>query len=96
MRILTLKRLIGLTAIGGAVYVHKQRGGTWTLASMQDTLQYLLSQAATKLGQMNRPVEATPRASYPPATPARPRMPDDNRPRPYGDLSGKRDDSSRH
>jgi hypothetical protein len=92
-----LKRLIGLTAIGGAVYVHKQRGGTWTLVSMRDTLQYLLSQAATKLGQMNRPVEATQRASYPPATPARPRMPDDNRPRPAGgDLSGKRDDSSRH
>ena len=96
MRILTLKRLIGLTAIGGAVYVHKQRGGTWTLASMQDTLQYLLSQAATKLGQMNRPVETAPRASYPPATPARARTPEENRPKPYGDLSGKRDDSSRH
>jgi hypothetical protein len=59
MRILTFKRLVGLVAIGGAVYVHKQRGGTWTMASMRDTLQYLLSRAADKLGDMKQAADNT-------------------------------------
>jgi hypothetical protein len=57
MRILTFKRLVGLAAIGGVVYVHKQRGGTWTMASMRDTLHHLLTRATDKLGQMNQAAE---------------------------------------
>jgi hypothetical protein len=59
MRILTFKRLIGLAAIGGVVYVHKQRGGTWTMNSMRDTLQHLCSRAADKLGEMKQAAENT-------------------------------------
>ena len=58
MRILTFRRLIGLAAIGGVVYVHKQRGGTWSMASMRDTLHHLLSKATDKLGQMNQASQA--------------------------------------
>lgn len=59
MRILTFKRLVGLAAIGGVVYVHKQRGGTWTMNSMRDTLQHLCSRAADKLGEMKQAADNT-------------------------------------
>jgi uncharacterized protein with WD repeat len=102
---LTFKRLVGLAAIGGAVYVHKQRGGTWTMASMRDTLQYLLSRAADKLGQMNqtaanmrRPGERSattgPGSNMNPSGP-RTRLPEDARTRSSGDFN-KRDDDNRH
>lgn len=50
MKILTFKRLIGLTAIGGLAYIHKQRGGEWTVASITGTLRDLWSSAVSKLG----------------------------------------------
>src|SRR3954454_2069914 len=49
MRILTFTRLVGLAAIGGAVYVHRQRGGDWSMASIKDTLHHLLTTGASKL-----------------------------------------------
>jgi hypothetical protein len=48
MKILTFKRFIGLTAIGAVAYIHKQRGGVWTVASIKDTLQHLWSSAVSK------------------------------------------------
>ena len=97
MRILTFKRLIGLSAIGGAVYVHKQRGGDWSLASMKDTLRHLLASAAHKLEDANtslrRPMERASSISPPP--PPRTRLADDKPRTQYADLS-KRSDDGRH
>jgi hypothetical protein len=99
MRILTLTRLAGIAAIGSAVYVHKQRGGDWTMASMRDTLRHLLASAAHKLEDANglrRPMERAGTITPPPAP--RSRLSDDGKPRTaYTDLSGKRnDDTGRH
>jgi len=55
MKVLTFKRLIGLAAIGGVAYVHKQRGGQWTVASITDTLKHLWSTAAARLSGRDRP-----------------------------------------
>ena len=52
MKIFTFKRVVALAAIGGFAYVHKQRGGQWTVASIKDTLRRLWSDAVTKLGQI--------------------------------------------
>jgi hypothetical protein len=59
MRILTLKRLIGLAAIGGVAYAHKQRGGQWNLASIKDTLRHLWQQAETRIGPLKREMRDT-------------------------------------
>ncbi|HTR49530.1 MAG TPA: hypothetical protein VMJ10_02420 [Kofleriaceae bacterium] len=36
-----LHNLLGVTAIGGLVYLHRKRGGEWTLESFQDSLRQL-------------------------------------------------------
>ena len=87
MRILTFKRIVGLAAIGGVVYVHKQRGGDWSLASMRDTALHLLRVAADKLQQMNEATQrAYDRAADITAANVRTRMPDSDMPKMYGDL----------
>jgi len=101
MKILTLTRLAGIAAIGGAVYVHKQRGGDWSMSSMRDTLRHLLASAAHKLEDANslrRPLERTGTGTISPPPAPRPRAAEDVKPRtPYTDLSGKRnDDTGRH
>lgn len=111
MRILTFRRMIGLAAIGGAVYVHKQRGGTWTMASMRDTLRHLLSVAVDKLGQLDNQVSGQSSGhgergeirsgtgsqvgSQMGSSAQRPRISEENRPRTYGEIP-KRDDTGRH
>lgn len=99
MRILTLTRMVGLAAIGGAVYVHKQRGGSWTKDSVQDTLRHLLATAADKLGgthlETRSPSERSPNVSSP--MPTRSRISDEPlKSRGFGDLSKRSDDSGRH
>jgi hypothetical protein len=92
MKILTFTRLVGLAAVGGAAYVHKQRGGDWTLASIKDTLHHLLATGASKLETASAEVRRPGAGSMnPPA--ARTRISDD-KPRSY-DLN-KRDDNNRH
>jgi len=49
MKIRTLIRLLGLGAIGGVAYVHTQRRGEWTVASLKDTLRYLQRSMGTML-----------------------------------------------
>ncbi len=49
MRIFTIRRMFGLALIGAA-YVHGKRGGDTTLNSMMDTLRYLWTSAADRLG----------------------------------------------
>lgn len=59
MRILTFKRLVGLAAIGGFAYAHKQRGGDWTFDSIADTARYLMRQAMTRIEPVKREVRDT-------------------------------------
>jgi len=59
MKILTFKRLVGLAAIGGIAYIHRQRGGAWTVASITDTLRQLWSAAARKLAPIHQPAAET-------------------------------------
>jgi hypothetical protein len=82
MRILTLRRMIGIAAIGVA-YVHGKRGGDATWASISDTLRYVYSSACDRLGvgkdqQRAMPGRtASPRISNPngPANERTPRPP---------------------
>lgn len=67
MRILTIRRMLGLAAIGVA-YVHGKRGGDATLASIADTLRHVWTSAAERLGIDNRPQRTMPER------PASPRM----------------------
>jgi len=67
MKILTIRRLLGLGAIGVA-YVHGKRGGDATLASIADTLRYVWSSCAKRLGIEERPQRTMPER------PASPRM----------------------
>lgn len=41
MKIRTFIKFVGIAAIGGVAYVHKQRSGEWTIAGIKDTLRYL-------------------------------------------------------
>jgi len=59
MKILTFKRLVGLAAIGGIAYIHRQRGGAWTVASITDTLRQLWSAIARKLAPIRQPAAET-------------------------------------
>lgn len=49
MRIFTIRRMFGFALIGAA-YVHGKRGGDTSLNSMMDTLRYLWTSAADRLG----------------------------------------------
>jgi len=49
MRILTLRRIFGIAAIGVA-YVHGKRGGDATFSSIADTLRYVWSSTCDRLG----------------------------------------------
>lgn len=59
MKILTIRRLLGIGAIGVA-YVHGKRGGDATLASIADTLRYVWSSTAKRLGIEERPHRTMP------------------------------------
>jgi hypothetical protein len=67
MRILTIRRMLGLAAIGVA-YVHGKRGGDATLASIADTLRHVWTSTAERLGIEKRAPRTTPER------PASPRM----------------------
>lgn len=93
MRILTLKRLIGLAAIGGVAYAHKQRGGEWTVASIKDTLRSLWSEAQTRIAPIKREARDTFERSVHASEPAvRNRSSEDRLSRSYSDYIAKRKD----
>jgi hypothetical protein len=81
MKILTIRRMFGLTAIAVA-YVHGKRGGDATLDSIADTLRYVWSSVAERLGIENR----APRPKPERAMPARVGAPNglERTPRPQG------------
>jgi hypothetical protein len=110
MKILTFKRLVGLTVIGGVAYIHKQRGGEWTVASITDTLKHLWSSALGKLGSVQEPTKP-PGLDYSRAAPGTEpvntqgspgRSPRDRavnpteEPRSYSDVSKRKDDPGHH
>jgi hypothetical protein len=93
MKIFNLKRLIGLAAIGGVAYVHKQRGGEWTLDSVKDTLRHLWTTANDKLAPMKNELRNTlDRAGHMSETATRSGMSDE--PQSYGYR--RTDDIDRH
>lgn len=59
IKIFTIRRMLGIAAIGVA-YVHGKRGGDATLASIADTLRYVWSSAAERLGIQDRAQRAMP------------------------------------
>ena len=94
MKILTFKRLIGLTVIGGVAYVHKQRGGEWTVAGIKDTLRYLWSSARETMTPVKDAARGTrDRAPIIIDPPARSGL--SETPQSYGN-SPRKDDSGRH
>lgn len=59
MRILTIRRMLGLAAISVA-YVHGKRGGDATWASITDTLRHMWTSAAERLGIEKRAQRSMP------------------------------------
>ena len=98
MKILTFKRLIGLAAIGGVAYVHKQRGGEWTVAGITETLRYLWSSAIGKPGPAMDPARETLDRAASITEPAvrTSGMSDDRTSRTYGDYTRRKDDTGHH
>src|SRR5262249_48620814 len=64
MKILTIRRMLGIAAIGVA-YIHGKRGGDATLASIADTLRHVWSSAAERLGIENRAPRPIPHRTPP-------------------------------
>jgi hypothetical protein len=96
MKIFTFKRLIGLAAIGGFTYAHKQRGGEWTLDSVKDTFRHLWTSAADKLGPMRDEARETlGRGAQVGDTATRTSFADDRSQRAYGGYK-RDDDTGRH
>jgi hypothetical protein len=92
MQILTFKRLIGLAAIGGVAYAHKQRGGELTLTSLGDTLKHLWSSASRTLEPVKREMRDTlDRATSMADTGGRGRSAEDRTPVSYRDDKRKGD-----
>jgi hypothetical protein len=96
MKILTFKRFIVLGAIGGVAYVHKQRGGEWTVASIKDTLRYLWSQAVQRPQMTHNMRDTLDRAASVSEPGGRAGLSDTYGSRTYGDQSGRKDDTGRH
>jgi hypothetical protein len=95
MKILTFKRLIGIAALGGVAYVHKRRGGDWTLASIKDTLRYLWSEAGNKLAPIKREARDTLDRAAHASEGARARS-EDRLSRSYSDYIKRKDDTGPH
>jgi hypothetical protein len=97
MKILTFRRLIGLAAIGGFAYAHRQRGGDWTMASIKDTARHLWSSASGKAGQLRETTRDTmSRAASAVESGTRTGVSDQPSSRSYGTYSGRDDERNRH
>jgi hypothetical protein len=93
MKILTFKRLVGLAAIGGVAYIHRQRGGEWTAAGLADTLRQLWSAAAQKLAPIRQPAAETLERGANLTDPTG--RPGALQPRSFSDHSKRKDDPGR-
>lgn len=90
MKLLSFNRLVGLAVIGGVAYVHKQRGGEWTVASVTDTLKDLWSSALGKLEAVQaKTSDVLDRASTTAKAAVRDLGADEDNLRPYGGQTGR-------
>lgn len=93
MKILTFRRLAGLAAIGGVAYIHKQRGGEWTVASVTDTLRQLWSSAVRTLAPVHAAEERAARLTE---TTARTPPADVPQAGSHGNAGQRNDETGRH
>jgi len=97
MKIRTLIRLTGIAAIGGVAYVHTQRRGEWTVASLKDTLNYLKrSMNAMLSGQGEMGGDALERAARVTESATRGNLPNDRGTRSYTDYSARKPEPGQH
>lgn len=97
MKIRTFIRLMGLTAIGGVAYVHTQRRGEWTVASVKDTLSYLKRSMSSMLaGQSDTARDSLERAASVTETASRGSLPNDRGTRSYTDYSARKTEPGQH
>ena len=82
MRILTFRRMIGIAAIGVA-YVHGKRGGDASFASISDTLSYLWSSIAPRIG-LDQTAQRGQARPMPPRTADPNGLAGERHPRPHG------------
>jgi hypothetical protein len=97
MKIRTFIRLLGLGAIGGVAYVHTQRRGEWTVASIKDTLSYLKRSMSSMLsGQGDMARDTLARAAGVSETASRGSLPSDRDARSYTDYSSRKTEPGQH
>jgi hypothetical protein len=97
MKIRTFRRLVMLTAVGTVAYVHKQRGGEWTIASLKDTLNHMWSSMSTMFARAeDRTRDTLQRAAGVSGSPIRSSNMSDDEARSYDDYRNRKDDTSRH
>jgi hypothetical protein len=97
MKIRTFIRLMGIATIGGVAYVHTQRRGEWTAASLKDTLGYLkrcMSQMLSGHGETGR--DSLERAAGVSETGTRGNLPSDRGTRSYTDYSARKNEPGHH
>ena len=54
---MSLRKLVGLAAIGGFLYMHKKRGGQMTVESFKDTARGLLDDAKSRAQDLKAQAE---------------------------------------
>ncbi|HSS01807.1 MAG TPA: hypothetical protein VLM79_32340 [Kofleriaceae bacterium] len=94
MKIRTFIRLLGLGAIGGVAYVHTQRRGEWTVASVKDTLRYLQRSMSGMLSGQGEKHDTLERAANVTETATRNTISDS--PRSYSDYGNRKNDPGHH
>ena len=97
MKIRTFIRLMGIGAIGGVAYVHTQRRGEWTVASIKDTLNYLKRSMGTMFaGRSDMARDTLERAADVSQTASRGSLPNDRGARSYTDYSSRKTEPGQH
>ena len=97
MKILTFRRLFWLSALGGFAYIHRQRGGDWTMNSIGGTFRHLWESVTTKPAvrgtAMREPLHRPAGSS---ASVMENGISDEGQPRSYGRYGKRDDDTGRH
>jgi hypothetical protein len=97
MKIRTFIRLMGLATIGGVAYVHTQRRGEWTVASVKDTLSYLKRCMSTMIsGQGESGRDTLERGAAVSETGTRANLPSERGTRSYTDYSTRKNEPGHH
>jgi hypothetical protein len=94
MKIRNFIRLLSLGAIGGVAYVHTQRRGEWTVASLKDTLRHLQQSMSTMFSGQREGRDSLERAANVTESPTRNSISDS--PRSYSDYAQRKNDPGHH